>query len=396
MGKAKNLKKRVTSYFQKQYLGPKNEVLVSKIKEIKTISVTSEVESLLLEANLVKKYSPKFNIRLTDGKAYPLIRITNKNMYPSVLIARRPDDPKSLYFGPFPNAGDMKLVLRTIRRIFPFISVLNHPKKHCLYWHLGLCPCTPAQNSDAAIKEYKKTTRYIIQFLKGNIKTVSKELLKEQQEKVKNEEFEEASTIQKKIKAIELITSPNHSPFEFEENPNLKNEIFLRQANDLQNVLNSNGLQVEFPERIECYDISNISGTNATGSMVVFVNGQADKSQYRRFRIKMEQKPNDFAMMKEVLSRRFKHDEWSRPDLIVIDGGKGQVSSASSILDELKLNIPLIGLAKRVETIVLPNFDLIQLPRRSDALTLLVRIRNEAHRFAITYHKKLRSKTFIN
>ena len=158
VGKAKNLKNRVGSYFVVNKLGPKTKILVSQIKKIKTVVVPSEIEALLLEANYIKTYRPKYNIRLTDGKAYPLIRITIKDKCPKVLVTRRIEDNNSLYFGPFPNSEALRLVLRTTRRIFPFQSVMNHPKKHCLYFHLGLCPCPEITKN----KDYKKNIKHLI------------------------------------------------------------------------------------------------------------------------------------------------------------------------------------------------------------------------------------------
>jgi excinuclease ABC subunit C len=392
VGKAINLKKRVSSYFQNKDLGTKTRLLVTQIAKIKTIKVTSEIESLLLEANLIKKYQPKYNINLKDGKAYPLIRITIKDDYPKILIARREDDPNSLYFGPFPNASAMKLVLKTVRRIFPFQSVINHPKKLCFYYHLGLCPC-PTVTKD---KTYKKTIKHIIRFLNGETKSIIKDLKKERKDYSAKEMYEEALETQKKISAIELVTGRFYKPYLFEENPNLSEDLRRDELKNLQQTLEQNGMRVKLPLRIECYDISNTSGINATGSMVVFTNGEKNSSQYRKFKIKGEynQKPNDFAMMSEVINRRF-HNMWDKPELIIVDGGKGQISAAAKTLKNLSLDIPLIGLAKREETIITSDFKEIKLPKNSKQLLLVMRIRDEAHRFAIGYHRKLRSKNLI-
>ena len=396
VGKAKNLKNRVSSYFNNtSKLGEKTKQLVTQITKINHLVVASEIESLLLEANFIKKYNPKYNIRLTDNKSYPLIRITKKEKYPKILIARRMDDINSLYFGPYPNSSALKLVLRTIRRIFPYESIKNHPKKHCLYYHLGLCPCVEAVDTVEAKNEYDKTINYITTFLSGNTKKVIKLLQKERDYYAKTQEFEKASKIQNKIKAIELLTSPIRAPFDYETNPNLISDQREEALNNLQDALIKEELRVSRLNRIECYDISNTSGTNSTASMVVFTNGQKDSSSYRRFKIKIDGKPNDFAMLKEVLKRRFGHFEWPMPQLIIIDGGKGQVSSTLEILNTLNINIPLIGLAKREETIILPTLKELKLSIRNPALQLVMRIRDEAHRFAVTYHRKLRSKTAI-
>lgn len=391
VGKAKDLKKRVASYFiNKKILGEKTTLLLFQIKKIKTIRVDSEIESLLLESNLIKKYNPKFNVKLTDGKAYPLIRITKKYKYPAVLSARRPDDKYSIYFGPYPNAGAMRLVLRTIRRIFPYQSVINHPNKPCLYNHLGLCPCPTVFGNG----EYKKNIKYIVQFLNGNTKKMLKQLKKERDAASLKQHFEISKNIQKKIDAIEIITSPFYKPFEYELNPNLYSDLRTEELNLLKKVLNKASVAVKNLKRIECYDISNISGKMAVGSMVVFVNGEQEKSMYRRFKIRFENsgKPNDVAGMQEIIERRLNHGEWPTPDLIIVDGGKGQITAAKKAFLKKNITVPVVGLAKREETIITENFDLINLPKNSSSLHLLMRIRDEAHRFTISYHKHLRKK----
>ena len=380
-----------------------------------------------MEANYIKLYKPKYNAKLTDGKAYPLIRITYNDKYPKVLIARRHEDKKSIYLGPFPNSSALRLVLRTIRRIFPFQSVVNHPNKLCFYNHLNLCPC-PQITKD---KYYKKNIQHVITFLKGNTKKVVSSLEKERSTLSKLEEFERAEVFQRKIDAINYITSYEYKKFDYKTNPNLEEDLRYKELLEFKISLLAHNVSVKSLDRIECYDISNILGTNAAGSMVVFTNGEKDTSQYRRFKIKnlpnFPTLPNDYAMMQQVISRRLNHTEWSMPDLIIVDGGKGQVSSVINILKERQINIPVIGLAKREETIIIPpnlvrhsgkrsasriskgpilesqaspdsqndeeeKFIEMSLPKDSPALHLIMRIRDEAHRLAITYHKKLRSK----
>lgn len=442
VGKAVDLKSRVSSYFVNPgALGEKTKAFVGLIKKIKITIVESELEALLLEAFYIKKHKPKYNIRLTDNKSYIRIKITNKEKYPSVTLVRREEDPGAVYFGPYPSTSSVKVVLKTIRRIFPYISVRNHPKGICLYNHLGLCPCPSNFDSNEERKVYKKNIRNIIRILEGQSRKIMKELEKERDTVSKGEQYEEALKIQKKIDALSLITTPFHTPFEYDLNPNLRVDIREKEIKVLREILNVHGLKLESLSRIECYDISNLSGTNATGSMVVFINGEKEGSQYRKFRIRKGGKPNDFAMMKEVLTRRLKHTEWKFPNLIIVDGGKGQVSSALEILTDNNLSIPLIGLAKREETIVIPilnskfkypntkqiptknvknikhfedlnlenskivsdfgfrasnlSFGEVSLPKNSPSLHLIMRIRDEAHRFAISYHKKLRSKSAL-
>jgi len=441
VGKAKDLKSRVSSYFsQSSQLGTKTMVMVSQIKKIKITIVESELEALLLEAYYIKLYDPKYNIKLTDNKSYVKIRLTIKDPYPKVLLARLHETKDSLYFGPYPSSSAVKLVLKTIRRVYPFQSVLNHPKRVCLYNHLGLCPCPPVNDSPELKIAYKKNIRGIIRILEGQTRNILKELEKERDQLSKKEEFERAMAVQKKINALSLITTPYHKPFEYDINPNLRVDIRQKELQELMDALNQQGMQLKNLERIECYDISNIQGTNATGSMVVFVNGEKESSQYRKFKIKREwdkrpkkDLPNDFAMMREVLKRRFKHEEWDMPSLVIVDGGKGQVTSALTALAETGISVPLVGLAKREETIVVPkfsdakletavksyqellnlrfagnpeeklqtiivdeeNFREISFPKNSPASQLVQRIRDEAHRFAITYHRLLRSKNSL-
>lgn len=344
----------------------------------------------MLEEKLIKKYSPKYNLKLTDGKTYPSIKITIKDLYPKVIMVRKIVDDGSLYFGPFTSAKSLRNVLKLLRRIFPYQAVLNHGNKICLYNHLGLCPC-PDVTKDA---NYKNTIKHIIDFLNGDTKKVIKDLEKERSNYSKNELFEEANGIQDKINSINFITSPYYKPFEYEQNPNLRSDIKEKELEELLLILKSNNTPVKDLTRIECYDISNTSGTNATGSMVVLLDGEIDKSSYRRFKIRRDykNKPNDFAMHSEMMERRLKHKEWGMPSLIVVDGGKGQVSSVKKILDSINEDIPLIGLAKREEIIITSDLKEIILPKNSKALQLIMKIRDEAHRFAITYHKKLRSK----
>ena len=391
VGKAKDLKNRVSSYFQNpSTLIGKTKILVEQVDKIRVTLVESELESLLLEAALIKKYTPKYNIRLVDGKMYPLIRITYHSEFPAVVTARKTDDSQSLYFGPYPSSTSMRYVLKLLRRIFPFQSVVNHPKKICLYHHLGLCPCPPTFTTLDEKNTYKKTLRHIIGFLEGKSQSVVKQLEKERDDYAKKEEYEKARNIQTQLDAIQKVTQPYIDPFEYETNPNLRSDIREKEMADLQMVLAKYNVEIALPKRIECYDNSNIQGTHPTSSMVVLTDGEIDKSQYRKFKVRSVVGPNDFATMQEIFTRRLNHPEWPLPQLFVVDGGKGQVSAAKKVLDLMHVSIPLIGLAKREETIVTSDLREIHLPLHAPSLQLVIRIRNEAHRFAITFHKKLR------
>ncbi len=395
VGKAKNLKKRVSSYYDKSlHIGEKTRYLISQTKTVKIIQVESEIESLLLEAHFIKKYTPKYNVRLTDGKSYPLIQITMNDEFPKVLIARRIEKGKSLYYGPYPSSEKLKLVLKTIRKIFPFQSVRNHPKRICLYNHLSLCPCPALYNSEENKRIYRKNILYIKNILSGKIKKVISLLEAKRNRYANEEQFEKAHVIQEKINALLHITKKVRRPFEYEMHPNLTSDIRSEELDELISILQHNGIFIHTLHRIECYDVSTMQGIGSTGSMVVFTNGEKDPSCYRRFRIKEEKgigKPNDYAMIEEIVERRIHHAEWQYPDLIIVDGGKGQISTVGKVLVKNGLKIPLIGLAKRMETIITSDFITVNLPKSSNALKLLMRIRDEAHRFAITYHRKLRA-----
>lgn len=407
VGKANSLRSRVTSYFAKSaVLGERTQLLVDKVHKIKITMVESELEALLLEAFYIKKFRPKYNVRLSDDKSYIRIRITAKNDYPAVLLARRDPpaggDKRSIYYGPYPNAGAVKLVLKTIRKVFPYQSTYNHPKSICLFNHLGLCPCPPVFDSQILKKEYRKNIRGIIKILEGKSHNIMRQLERQRDLLSKNEEYENAFSVQKRINALSIITKPHHKPFEYDINPNLREDTRYQELSELMQILNPHGLNLTKLHRIECYDISNTQGTHSTGSLVVFEDGEKKSSQYRRFKIKKDGTPNDFAMIQEVLTRRFKREGWEMPDLVIVDGGKGQITSALKAMALNNVSIPLIGLAKREETIIIPQsspltldaspFTEVSLPKNSKALHLIMRIRDEAHRFAITYHRLLRSK----
>ncbi len=403
VGKAKNLKNRVSSYFSKQITGEKTKLLVLQIHKIRIIRVVSEIESLLLEANFIKKYKPHYNIRLINN-SYQSIRITIKDQYPKVLLARQQNDPRSIYFGPYPSTRLVKMVLRLSRKIFPFQTVMNHAKRICLLNHLGLCPCPPVFESPIFKRAYKKNIQNLVLFLQGKKQQVIKNLEKERDELSRSEDFESAKGVQHQIDAIQYITGPIHGAIEYEHNPNLSEDLREKELSSLFACLQNADVAVDGLEKIECYDISNISGTNATGSMVVFTNGEKNRSLYRRFKIRFTTQPNDFGMIEEVITRRLRHTEWEFPNLIIVDGGKGQISSALKALQKQNLSIPVIGIAKREEKIVIPvstrpgllasKYAILRLPKDSPVLYLVMRIRDEAHRFAIQYHKKLRSKIF--
>lgn len=518
VGKAKILKRRVMSYFnRKHHDSVKVNVLVSQIDHLEYIITNTEVEALILESHLIKKHKPKYNILLKDDKKYPYFMITDED-FPRILIVRKRNInlEKGRYYGPYTNIRAMHSTLDFLKKIFP-LKQCKSPKfksRPCLYYHIGKC-LAPCQNLVSS-EEYKAIVHQAELFLSGKQGELLKQLMEQIQKYSDSEQFEKAarlrdsyldlkSTLEKQkvvyenTKLNEDIISVLHEEgiltvvilmiregrlidkkdFTFEVEASEKTEFFETffkeyyntltlefpdriVSNELENVGNKSlyeqwlkiishknvkisygksaqGKELQaladknarvvldnaklskmskinedfnnigsylkeklklnnFPYRIECYDISHIQGTNTVASMVTFINGLSKKSEYRKFKIKStEGKPDDFLSMKEVLTRRLTklgQKGWEKPDLIIIDGGKGQLSSVMQIVDEMKIEgIDFVSLAKREEEVFLPNKSKsILLPRESSALFLIQRIRDEAHRFAITYHRNLRSK----
>ncbi len=375
--------------------------MVEKIASISYVPVASEIEAFLLEAEYIKEYRPFYNIKMADDKSFPYLAIS-KGENPHITITRKRNLEQADYFGPYPNVTDLKLVLKLLRKIFPFQTVKNHPKKECLYYHLKQCPCIAVHPE--LTDEYTKNLRNIKLFLKGKKEAIIKDLEKERDTYVKQEAFEKAQEIQRKIEKILLVSSEHYSPFRYQERPDLYYERLQKEVESLKSILQSHHLDIKKLERIECYDISNIQGKEATGSMVVLINGETANKEYRRFKIKSKNTPDDFHMMKEVITRRIKNTQWPYPDLFVIDGGKGQVGSVLPILRRNGILIPVIGLAKREEIIVIPQemqehefvYEEVKLPKDTPGINLLRKIRDEAHRFALTYHRNLRKKRLLS
>ena len=393
VGKAVNLKNRVSSYFKSKDLDPKTEKLVENISDLEWIICDSEIEALLLESELIKRYKPKYNIDWKDDKNYCYIKITKED-YPRVSVVRQIVDDKSGYLGPYIDAGAVRLSLKTLRKIFPFCTCFLSPDKICLYYHLGLCKGHGEKYISP--QEYKINIDNLISFLKGKKSEVKKRFEKEMKRCSRNKEYEKAAELRDKINALSAVRLGHV----IENKRELKTDKALEK---LQKALQMRLI----PDRIECYDISNIFGRAAVGSMVVFERGVPKKGDYRRFEIKTVKRIDDFAMHKEVLKRRFgrighsKDKSFSKiPDLLIIDGGKGQLSAALEILAPLKLNIRVIGLAKKLEEVFfvdeIGKFQKIVFPENSESRYLLQRIRDEAHRFAITYHRNLRSKELVS
>lgn len=396
IGKAKSIIKRVKSYFQqKPFLLPRIERMVSQIFRIDFIETKSEIEALLLESSLIKRQRPKYNVEWKDDKNYLYIKIEkkmgNKNiLYPRICTVRKPQDPESIYFGPFTDAEAVKKTLAFLRRIFPYRTCRNFPKSPCLLYHLKRCPgpCIQA----ISVEEYQKIIHQITLFLENKLEDVLSVLEQEMEFLSKNQKFEQAALMRDRIEALKHINKVSV----------LRKDFDSRAEEGLKELIKI--LKIYYPEllihssfKIEAYDVSNISGTAGTGSMVVFIDGEPKKDEYRRFAIKTVSQINDVACMEEVLRRRFRHkDEWLLPDLIVLDGGKGQLKAAQSAQEAFHINIPCIALAKQKNNIYTTKTkQFINLPQNSPALLLIQRIRDEAHRFAKSYHIKRRHLDFF-
>ena len=366
IGKAANLKRRVSSYFLRSY-DARIQSMVSRIAKIEYKETDSALEALILEATLIKKNQPPYNVLEKDDTSFIFIEIT-KETYPRVLLVRGRMPSQGKRFGPFMSTQQSRQALRLIRKIFPF-SV--HPaekigkfKRPCFDYEIGLChgTCVGVVNR----RDYLKNIRNIKLFLEGKKKRVLSNLKKEMVLNSKKMEFEQALKIKRQIFSLEHIQDTGF----------INETETLREGKKL---------------RLEGYDISNISGSSAVGSMVVFVGGKPAKSEYRKFKIRGSAGSDDTRMMKEVLTRRFGNN-WSHPDVILVDGGLPQVNAAKNILHKLGLRIPLIGIAKGPERKRNDFFGNIPLGVTEKEL---IALRDEAHRFAIRYHKKVRAEKFL-
>jgi len=512
IGKAKNLKKRVSSYFTKNHDNTKTAVLVKHIADINTIIVNSEIEALLLENNLIKKYQPKYNVLLKDDKTYPWICI-KKEPFPRVYSTRNLVKDGSEYFGPYASGKMMSTILDLIRQLYPLRNcylnlseenIKANKFKVCLEYHIGNCkaPCIGLQNED----DYQKYIVDIKNIIKGNIHGVTKHLKTLMADYAANLEFEKAQLLKEKIKTLEnyqsksVVVSPTINDVDIFSIISDEKEAFVNylkvingaiiqghtielkkkldesddellqigiielrlrfesqskeilvpfipsindgslkftvpQIGDKKHLLDLSERNAKYyrlerkkqkenvnptkhsdrileqlqkdlrmPEKpvyIECFDNSNIQGTNAVAACVVFKDAKPSKRDYRHFNIKTVEGPNDFASMEEVIFRRYKRlleENQPLPQLIIIDGGKGQLSSSLKSIDELDLRgkVTIIGIAKKLEEIYFPNDSIpLYLNKKSESLKLIQFLRNEAHRFGITHHRNKRSKELI-
>ena len=502
VGKAKNLRNRVRSYFRGSH-DTKTEALVSEIVDFEFIVTESNIEALLLEINLIKENTPKYNIMLKDDKSYPFIKITNER-YPRLIITRQVKKDGGLYFGPYPDVGAANEIKRLLDRIFPFRKCTNPPSKVCFYYHIGQCMAHTICKKDEAY--FKSMAQEVSDFLKGQDDKIIDDLKGKMAAAAQTMEFERAAEYRDLIQAIGTLRTKqrvmakdlqNRDVFGYyvdkgwmcvqvffvrqgkliERDVNLfpyyndpdedfltyvgqfyqekshlvPNEVLIPQDIDeeavkalvdtkilkpqrgekkqLVNLAIKNArvsleqkfnlleksvektqgaienlgrlLQIPTPVRIESFDNSNIMGTSPVAAMVVFVNGKPSKKDYRKYKIKTVIGPDDYASMREVIRRRYgrvQREALTPPDLIVIDGGQGQVNIAKQVIqEELGLDIPIAGLQKNDkhqthELLFGDPLEVVELSRNSQEFFLLQRIQDEVHRFAITFHRQLRSK----
>lgn len=392
IGKAINLKSRLSSYFSETLIG-KTKFMMNKAKYFSFIKVSNEIEALLLEANLVRQNLPAYNVQLRDDKHALYITIT-KEAYPRILTSR-----KTGKFGPYPSSSQVKMLLKYLKKYIPYAT--HKPgKRACLDHQLGLCnPCPSLIKTKAEKDIYLQHIKTISKILSGKYSLLEQYLRDQITIYAKQQDYEKAQEIKQKLDALVYIGNKNARPDVFLNNPNFESDLRQEEIKQtlslLKNYFNITGLN-----RVECYDIAHISGKYTSSSMVVAINGEVEKKAYRHFKIKGSFKANDEAAMIETISRRLKHlKDWGKPDLIIVDGGKGQVSAIYPLLKPK--NIPVIGLAKLYETIIVPveenrKIRYIEIRAVGSIKNLLVRIRNEAHRFARRYHHLLISKSIRN
>lgn len=409
VGKAANLRNRVRQYFQKSRSpDPKTDALVAEIADLEWVSVETEMDALFLEAELIRRYMPRYNILLRDDRSSIYVRIDYDAYHPTLTFTHRPLDDKARYFGPYFNANEVKKALRYLRRIFPY-STHNGIilKRACLQYHLGLCP--GLEENKTSLADYRLNLRKLIQYIQGERVPLIGQIEKDMKRAAKNKDFEAAAKLRNQIYALKAIAK--QIVFSDKEFLDLSRDRALSMLSEIL------GLD-KVPYRVEGYDISHMQGSDNVASMVVFTNGIPYKTAYRKFKMHLPGN-NDFGHMEEALHRRLSQTNqkaWGLPDMFLIDGGRGQLSAALKARDAAGVRRPMIALAKREEEIVVErrkslvnispaalikynaitrqsdDYLIILLPRRSDAVKLLQRVRDESHRFAVSYHSVLKMK----
>ncbi len=398
IGKSVNLRARLLSHFEDAKTDTKEAAIFSQSDRVEYVITDSEFKALIYEAHLIRTHKPQYNVRWRDDKSFLYIKITQKEVYPRILVTRLENDGLSHYFGPFSSMRVVLSLLRELRRIFPFCMQKKLSKQSCFYSKIGLCdPCPSAieRIKDEVKKKhlqtlYRRNIRSVSRILEGKTEAIEKKLQKRIDECVSSEEFEQAIPLRNSLYKLERLIIKKH----FGDQPDAVNTS-VSQVKHLRHLLHPFFSEITL-ERIECYDMSTFAFRESTASLVVFTQGLSDKKEYRRFKIKNFSAESDFEMFYEVLHRRFKK-EWQLPDLVVVDGGKPQVRVARKVLSELKINIPLIGIAKRPDRLVIgiEDFPLLRPPRDNPGFMLVQALRDEAHRFAKKYHVTLREKKIM-
>lgn len=409
VGKAVDLKRRVSSYFQNDaHHNEKTRQMVSEIVRIETTSTTSEFEALLLEAKLIREYLPKYNVISRDDKSPLYVVITLSEDLPRIFTARKhvlsqySKNKNNAVFGPFQSGLALRTILRQLRSIVPFCTQKERTGKPCFYTHLNLCnPCPsvisklPEAQQSERIHEYRKNMFRLKAIFDGKLQSIRDVYEKAMHEYADALQFEKARDMKQRLDALYALSEYRYDPMVFLERGAA--DIYADQLSELLKILRHVYPKLEKLHRIECFDMSQLYGTSPVGSMVVLTDGKSDNGSYRRFKVHATVSTADTNLMLEVLRRRLTHSEWPTPDFVLVDGGKPQVRIANKAITEAGLSIPFAGLAKRHEELILPygtTFRIIRLPLNGQAIKVLQRIRDEAHRFAITYHRVLRKKKF--
>jgi len=400
IGKSINIKARVKSHYENAKTNNKERALTDNADQIKTIIVSSEFEALLLESTLIRKYRPRYNKIWKDDKHYLYIRITLKEKYPKVAPVRKENRPGALYFGPFGSVRTVRFLIKEIRKIYPFCTEKKISTRPCFYSRIGLCrPCpnriekmSDKREQMKERRQYLANIRQVIKILRGKTKGLIDYQLRKLRREKERFNYEKAILIRNKISLLnQLIDRRLFLPDNFNQigNPDSKGAI-----GELKKIIQPFfTYSLKRLKRIETYDISNFGFDSATGSMVVAQEGRLAVDQYRRFKIKSPASLSDFDRLKEVITRRF-HNKFPKPDLIIVDGGKPQVKVANEIVEKMNLNIPVIGLAKNPDRLIIGK-KMIKPPGNNPGFNLARLLRDESHRFAKKYHLFLRKKKLL-
>jgi excinuclease ABC subunit C len=392
VGKARSLRKRVSQYFhpsRRLRHDPKIQALIESIADLETFVVKSEPEALLLEGKLIKEYKPRYNAMFKDDKRFLLVKVNMNELYPRFKFARLKKDDGARYFGPFAHAGAVRCAMQFMRKTYGvLVQGTGVPKEKDLKYSTYL---VPVPLKDMPREEYLRRVGLACEFLEGRNKEALGALEQQMHEAARAQQFERAAELRDVVESLrEIGRAARERKFARDFSPKIEPG---KEMEELQRVMNLPGL----PEHIEGFDISNISGTLSVASTVCFRDGKPHKEHYRHYQIKTVEGSDDFASMAEVVGRRYarvREEGGALPDLVMVDGGKGQLMAALKALWKLEMrDLPVIGLAKQMEEIHVPGQTLpIRLPRNSPALHLIQRLRDEAHRFANAYHQKLRKR----